>query len=173
MAPTKKDWPQATKNSVEKVSKRVDKVEKDAKTVAASVAKMDKRLDSMQAAASQDALVAAVRDVAAAIREKTSGLSVAEEREVLSGLTAHVGELTEVGTTGPMAQKGGTKMAVPTIDEFRDLLAEADAETNRIAQRIADLIASIVPGLTEADANEVKAGLQAEVDKLKGVGVAP
>ena len=168
-----KDWPQATKNSVEKVSKRVDKVEKDAKTVAASVAKLERRIDSMQAAASQDALVAAVRDVAAAIREKTSGLSVAEEREVLSGLTAHVGELTEVGTTGPMARKGETKMAVPTIQEYRDLLAEADAETNRIAQRIADLSAAIVPGLSEADANEIKAGLQAVVDELKGVGVEP
>jgi len=168
-----KDWPQATKNSVEKVSKRVDKVEKDAKTVAASVAKLERRIDSMQAAASQDALVAAVRDVAAAIREKTSGLSVDEQREVLSGLTAHVGELTEVGTTGPMARKGETKMAVPTIQEYRDLLAEADAETNRIAQRIADLSAAIVPGLSEADANEIKAGLQAVVDELKGVGVEP
>jgi hypothetical protein len=64
-------------------------------------------------------------------------------------------------------------MAMPTIQEYRDLLAQADAETNRIAQRIADLSAAIVPGMTEADANEVKAGLQAEVDKLKGVGQVP
>ncbi len=64
-------------------------------------------------------------------------------------------------------------MAVPTIQEYRDLLAEADTETNRIAQRIADLSAAVVPGMSEADANEVKAGLQAEVDKLKGVGTVP
>jgi hypothetical protein len=59
------------------------------------------------------------------------------------------------------------------VQDYRDLLAEADAETNRIAQRIADLMAGVVAGLTEADAAEIKAGLQAEVDKLKGVGTVP
>ncbi len=171
-----KDWPQATKNSVEKVSKRVDKVEKDAVKAALSIMKLEKRFDAAEADASAGALVAAIRDVAKAIREKTTtttGLSEADAREVLDGLTAHVNRLTGVGI-GPhtrTAQKGENIMAVPTIQEYRDLLAEADNETNRIAQRIADLIASIVPGLSEADANEVKAGLQAEVDKLKGVGV--
>jgi hypothetical protein len=58
------------------------------------------------------------------------------------------------------------------VQDYRDLLAEADAETNRIAQRIQDLMNAVVPGLTEADAAEIKAGLQAEVDKLKGVGQA-
>ncbi len=171
---TTKDWPQATKNSVDKVSKRVDKLEKDAVKAALSMVKLEKRFDAAEADAGASALVAAIRDVAKAIREKTTpGLNEADAREVRDGLAAHVEELTGVGTIGQQAQKGETTMAVPTIQEYRDLLAEADTETNRVAQRIADLMASIVPGLSEADANEIKAGLQAEVDKLKGVGVVP
>jgi hypothetical protein len=59
------------------------------------------------------------------------------------------------------------------VQDYRDLLAQADAETNRIAQRIADLMAGVVAGLSEADATEIRAGLQAEVDKLKGIGQVP
>jgi len=59
------------------------------------------------------------------------------------------------------------------IQDFRDLLAQADAETNRIAQRIADLMVSVVAGLSEEAALEIRTGMQAEVDKLKGVGQVP
>jgi len=64
-------------------------------------------------------------------------------------------------------------MASNDVADFEALLAQADTETNRIAQRIVDLEASIVPGMTQADVDRVKAGFQAEVDKLKGVGVVP
>jgi hypothetical protein len=120
-------------------------------------------------------LSTAIKDISKALREsKKGGLTADEAIEIRDGLLAHVNKLQGVGLQdGQMAQKGETNMAVPTIQEYRDLLTQADTETNRIAQRIADLMASIVPGLSEADANEIKAGLQAEVDKLKGVGVVP
>lgn len=180
-----KNWPQATVHSVEKVEKRVDKLEKDAdklakdaKKISDAQAKLDKRLDGIQEAANAGAIVSAISNVATAIH-KRGGLNESEELEVFHGLASLVSKLQGVGlqqteqVNRAEAQKGVLTMAVPTIDEFRDLLSQADAETNRIAQRIADLMASIVPGMSEADANEVKAGLQAEVDKLKGVGVVP
>ena len=107
------------------------------------------------------------------LRALHRGLSTAQEREVRDGLAAHVDKLKGVGTTDPVVGKEIKAMAVPTIQEYRDLLAEADKETNRISDRITELMSGIVPGLSEADANEIKAGLQAEVDKLKGVGVVP
>jgi len=170
---TERDWPQATKHSVEKVEKdvkelqkRVDKAEKDAVKITA-------RLDKIQEVASAAALVTAVRDIATSLNKKPF-LTQGEAIEIRNGLAALVGKLQGVGLKpGQVARKGEINMAVPTIDEFRALLADADAETNRIAQRITDLMNSVVPGLTEADANEIKAGLQAEVDKLKGVGVVP
>ncbi len=168
-----KNWPQATKHSVEKVEKdvkvlkeRVDKTEKDALKITA-------RLDKIQELASAAALVVAVKDIAEALNKKPF-LTEGEAIEIRKGLTTLVNKLKGVGLEpGQVAQKGANFMAVPTIDEFRALLADADAETNRIAARITDLMNSVVPGLSEADANEIKAGLQAEVDKLKGVGVVP
>jgi hypothetical protein len=64
-------------------------------------------------------------------------------------------------------------MADPTKQDFIDLLAEADVETNRIAQRITDLMNAVQPGMSVADAQTIKDGLAAEVAKLKGVGVVP
>jgi hypothetical protein len=64
-------------------------------------------------------------------------------------------------------------MPFPTAQEYRDLLAQADTETNRIAARITELMNPVQPGLTEAEATEIRDGLQAEVTKLSGVGVVP
>lgn len=176
-----KNWPQATVHSVEKVEKRVDKLEKDAdklakdtKKISDAQAKLDKRLDGIQEAASATALIASINNVATAIH-KRGGLNEEEELEVFHGLASLVNKLKNVGskTGAKVSEKGETIMAVPTIQEYRDLLSQADAETNRIATRIAELMAGVQPGLSEADANEIKAGLQAVVDELKGVGVAP
>lgn len=64
-------------------------------------------------------------------------------------------------------------MATPTLADFQALLAEADVETTRIAARITDLMDDVQPGMSDADVNSLKGLVQAEVDKLKGVGVVP
>lgn len=62
-------------------------------------------------------------------------------------------------------------MAQSQAQDFRDLLKQANDETDRIAARIAELMAGIKPNMSDDEVAEIKAGLQAEVDKLKGVGV--
>lgn len=66
-----------------------------------------------------------------------------------------------------------TKMAHPTAQEYRDLLKSADDETNRIAARIVELEAGVHAGMTEAEAVEIRDGLQALADELKSVGQVP
>jgi hypothetical protein len=56
------------------------------------------------------------------------------------------------------------------LADFQALLKQADDETNRIAQRITDLMNAVQPGLSAADAQTIKDGLTAEVAKLQGVG---
>ena len=101
------------------------------------------------------------------------GLTKKEEQEVAQLLTALVKKLQRTGVkTGHEVQEGEKTMA-QNVQDFRDLLAAADAETNRIADRIAELMGTVHSGLTDAEAEEIKAGLQAEVEKLKGVGQVP
>jgi hypothetical protein len=76
--------------------------------------------------------------------------------------------------TKPKASAGKENiMADPTLADFQALLKQADDETNRIAQRITDLMNAVQPGLSAADAQTIKDGLQAEVTKLQGVGTVP
>ena len=65
--------------------------------------------------------------------------------------------------------KGHSFMAL--VDEFREKLAECDAETNRIAARLTELVDQLqAGGLSESEETEAFAGLTALADKLKGVG---
>jgi hypothetical protein len=117
----------------------------------------------------------ALEKIAIALKPAQGGLSAKDAKEVFSGLSAHVDKLSGVGLMNGQAfvERSNKFMAANDLQDFKDLLAAADTETNRIAQRIADLMAGIVPGMTQADVDTVKAGLSAEVDKLKGVGVVP
>lgn len=101
------------------------------------------------------------------------GLTKQEAARVYAGLLALVNKLKGIGQIDQVGRKGEQIMAANDVTDFEALLAAADVETNRIAQRIADLQAAIVPGMTQADVDRIKAGLQSEVDKLKGVGVVP
>ncbi len=66
-------------------------------------------------------------------------------------------------------QKLETTMA--TLQNFKDLLAAVDVETNRIAAKIAALVAQLeAGGMTDAEEAEVLAGLSAQVDRLKTIG---
>jgi len=61
-----------------------------------------------------------------------------------------------------------------TLQNFKDLLAAVDVETNRIADKIAALVAQLESGsLTEAEETEVLAGLTAAADRLKTIGHDP
>lgn len=101
----------------------------------------------------------------------SEGLTKAEEREVAQLLTALVKKLSKTGLKPGHDALEGSKSMAQNVQDFRDLLAAADAETNRIADRIAELMATVHSGLTDAEADEIKAGLTAEVEKLRGVGV--
>jgi chromosome segregation ATPase len=106
-----KNWPQATKNSVEKVAKRVTELEAKAKNLALNVRDIDNRLDTISASAAASALVKAVWDVAKAIREGGGGGGEAE----LAALRQQVGDaldkiasLTKANTAAleaPMAKR--------------------------------------------------------------------
>lgn len=68
-------------------------------------------------------------------------------------------------------QKMETLMA--SLQNFKDLLAGVDAETNRIAARIEELVAQIGGGgLTEAEEEEALAGLTAVAERLKTIGAS-
>ena len=58
-------------------------------------------------------------------------------------------------------------------NEIKDLVAKIDAATNDVAARIDRLSGQIHNSMTDAEVNEVKAGLQAEIDRLTGLGKDP
>jgi predicted nucleic acid-binding Zn-ribbon protein len=61
-----------------------------------------------------------------------------------------------------------------TQAEFNVILSDIDAETNRIAAKIQELVDKLAAGgmsATEEDA--VKAQLSTQLDKLKGIGADP
>ena len=61
-----------------------------------------------------------------------------------------------------------------TIQDFRAALAEVDAETNRIAAVITDLVNKIsAGGLTADEEAEALAGIQSAANALKAVGATP
>jgi len=65
------------------------------------------------------------------------------------------------------------EQAMATLQNFKDLLAAVDAETNRLAARIAELVAQIGGGgLTEAEEEEALAGLTAVAERLKTIGAS-
>ena len=58
--------------------------------------------------------------------------------------------------------------------DFETLRLAMNDATNKIAARIEDLMSKITAGgMTAAEEDEVKAGLQAEVGRLKALGVNP
>lgn len=114
----------------------------------------------------------AIDRVAKAFTDKP-GLNAKETSMVFNALKFHLDKLKGVGVIGAQTLGKELNMAANDLQDFIDLLAQADTETNRIAQRIADLSASIQPGMSQTDVDTIKAGLQTEVDKLKGVGVVP
>lgn len=61
-----------------------------------------------------------------------------------------------------------------SMDEFRAALAAIDAETTRVADGIAALLERLANGgLTPAEEAEVKAGLDAHLNRLRGIAVDP
>lgn len=61
-----------------------------------------------------------------------------------------------------------------TLQNFKDLLAAIDAETDRLAKKIADLVAQLTAGgMTEAQETQALAGLTAVADRLKTIGADP
>ncbi len=57
--------------------------------------------------------------------------------------------------------------------DLKDLTKAIDDATNKVAARIDALAAKISNSMTDAEVAEVKAGLQAEVDKLTALGQDP
>lgn len=69
-------------------------------------------------------------------------------------------------------QKMETIMA--SLQNFKDLLAAVDAETNRIAAKIQSLVDGLSGGgMTDAEEAEALAGLSAVADRLKTIGADP
>ncbi len=61
-----------------------------------------------------------------------------------------------------------------TLQSFKDLLTAIDAETNRIAAKIDELVAKLgAGGMTEAEEAEALASLSAVSDRLKTIGTDP
>jgi len=60
---------------------------------------------------------------------------------------------------------------MPTVAQFETAFAEVDAETTRIGDYIASVVAQLNrTDLTDAQETEALAKLQAAADRLKGVG---
>jgi predicted Ser/Thr protein kinase len=60
-----------------------------------------------------------------------------------------------------------------TLQNFKDLLAAVDAETNRIAAKIEELVGQIGGGgLNETEEAEALAGLTAVAERLKTIGAS-
>lgn len=81
--------------------------------------------------------------------------------------------LIEIETTlDRIQQKMETMM--PTLQNFKDLLAAVDAETNRIAAKIQSLVDQLGGGgMSDAEEAEALAGLSAVADRLKTIGADP
>ena len=80
--------------------------------------------------------------------------------------------LTIETTLDRIQQKMETTMA--TLQNFKDLLAAVDTETNRIAAKIQSLVDSLGGGgMTDAQEAEALAGLSAVADRLKTIGADP
>lgn len=61
-----------------------------------------------------------------------------------------------------------------TLQNFKDLLAGVDEETNRIAAKIDELVAKLeAGGMSEAEEAEALEGLTAVADRLKTIGADP
>lgn len=61
-----------------------------------------------------------------------------------------------------------------TLADFEDVLGKLDAETTRIADKVAELVAKIqAGGLTLDEETQVKTALDAELAKLKAIGADP
>ena len=62
---------------------------------------------------------------------------------------------------------------VALSQDLKDLTKKIDDATNKIAARIDTLMGKITNAMTDAEVNEVKAGLQSEIDKLTSLGADP
>ena len=82
-------------------------------------------------------------------------------------------QLKQVNTVlDHIQQKMETMMA--TLQNFKDLLAAVDAETNRIAAKIQALVDQLsAGGMSDAEEAEALAGLSAVADRLKTIGADP
>jgi len=61
--------------------------------------------------------------------------------------------------------------AMATLQSFKDLLTAVDAETNRIAAKIDELVAKLeAGGMSEAEEAEALEGLSAVAERLKTIG---
>lgn len=66
---------------------------------------------------------------------------------------------------------GDTLMAIS--QDLKDLTAKIDDATNKVATRIDLLASKITNSMTDQEVIAVKAGLQAEIDKLTALGSDP
>ena len=57
--------------------------------------------------------------------------------------------------------------------DLKDLTAKIDDATNKIAAKIDALTQKITNSMTDQEVADVKAGLQAEIDKLTALGADP
>jgi len=82
-------------------------------------------------------------------------------------------QLKQVNTVlDHIQQKMETMMA--TLQNFKDLLAAVDAETNRIAAKIQALVDQLsAGGMSDAEEAEALAGLSAVADRLKTIRADP
>lgn len=72
---------------------------------------------------------------------------------------------------GEIHRKVDSLMAVS--QELKDLAAKIDAATNAVATRIDALSQRVTNGMSDQEVADVKAGFQAEVDRLTALGRDP
>ena len=81
----------------------------------------------------------------------------------------HIEGMTEL--TKSIHHLGSTIVALS--QDLKDLIGKIDTATNKIAERIDALMSRLTNSMTDAELTEVKAGFQAEIDKLTALGADP
>lgn len=67
-----------------------------------------------------------------------------------------------------------SKDIMATQEEFNEILSQIDSETTRVADKVQQLMDQLATGGMSADQEaQVKADLQAQLDKLRGIGADP
>lgn len=65
-------------------------------------------------------------------------------------------------------------LIMATQEEFNEILSQIDSETTRVADKVQQLMDQLATGGMSADQEaQVKADLQAQLDKLRGIGADP